>query len=173
MTVGRAFAYFAYAKVDIAIVEVGLGGRLDSTNIITPEVSLITNLDGSYRYFRSTLAQIAYEKAGIIKYKVPVVISEYQRETAEVFMTVAKEREAPIVFASQIVDEVFTSDLKGFYQEQNKKGVLATLKCLEGFNISFEAIQQGFLNTVKNTGLLGRWQQLNEIPKVIVIQLII
>lgn len=113
------------------------------------------------------MAQIAYEKAGIIKYKVPVVISEYQRETAEVFMTVAKEREAPIVFASQIVDEVFTSDLKGFYQEQNKKGVLATLKCLEGFNISFEAIQQGFLNTVKNTGLLGRWQQLNEIPKVI------
>ena len=168
MTVGMAFAYFAYAKVDIAIVEVGLGGRLDSTNIITPEVSLITNIGWDHTdILGSTLAHIAYEKAGIIKYKVPVVISEYQRETAEVFMTVAKEREAPIVFASQIVDEVFTSDLKGFYQEQNKKGVLATLKCLEGFNISFEAIQQGFLNTVKNTGLLGRWQQLNEIPKVI------
>ena len=121
MTVGLAFDYFAEEKVDIGVIEVGLGGRFDSTNIITPEVSLITNISKDHTdILGNTLPEIAFEKAGIIKKNTPVVISEYQEETAPVFIKRAKEEKAPIVFANELTTNL-TTDLQGIYQEKNIK----------------------------------------------------
>jgi dihydrofolate synthase/folylpolyglutamate synthase len=171
MTVGLAFEYFAEEKVDIAIIEVGLGGRLDATNIITPLVSIITNIGIDHvQFLGNTLESIATEKAGIIKPEIPVVIGEYTTETKPVFLAKAKENKAEIYFASDLISETQPSDLIGDYQEHNKKTVIQAFKILNGqtdFKISGESIKSGLLNVVKNTGLLGRWQQLSEHPKVI------
>ena len=170
MTVGMAFDYFAKEKVDIAIIEVGLGGRLDSTNIITPEVSVITNIGLDHTQFLGdTLELIAFEKGGIIKPRIPVVVGETQKETAPVFLGLAEKQGSDLVFADKVVTENYDSDLKGSYQAKNIKTVIQTIKTLkeQGFNISNKNIKEGLLNVVKNTGLLGRWQVLNQSPKVV------
>ncbi len=170
MTVGLAFDYYRKEKVDVAIVEVGMGGRLDSTNIITPEVSVITNIGLDHTQFLGdTLEKVAAEKGGIIKEGIPVVIGETLPETKQVFERIAIERNTAIIFAENIPSLGYTSDLKGIYQQKNIKTVLASLRILQknGWNISEENIAKGLLNTVKNTGLMGRWQILNETPKVI------
>nr|WP_315201449.1 folylpolyglutamate synthase/dihydrofolate synthase family protein [uncultured Flavobacterium sp.] len=171
MSVGLAFDYFAKEKVDIAIIEVGLGGRLDATNIITPLVSVITNIGIDHvQFLGNTLESIATEKAGIIKPEIPVVIGEYTPETQPIFLAKAKENNAEIYFASDLISATEPSDLIGDYQEHNKKTVIQTFKILNeqtDFKISDENIKSGLLHVVKNTGLLGRWQQLGENPKVI------
>lgn len=170
MTVGMAFDYFAKQNIDIAVVEVGLGGRLDSTNIVTPEVSIITNIGLDHTQFLGdTLEAIAFEKGGIIKPNIPVVIGETQKETAPVFKSLAKSCDSEILFADQLVSEVYKSDLMGSYQSKNIKTVIQTVKQLQGkgFKISKKNIKQGLLKVVKNTGLLGRWQILKERPKVV------
>ena len=169
MTVGMAFSYFAEEKVDIAVIEVGLGGRFDSTNIITPEVSLITNISKDHTdILGDTLPKIAFEKAGIIKQNVPVVISEYQEETAPVFTARAKEMKAPIIFANHI-ETSLTTDLQGAYQEKNIKGVIAVTELLihQGWDITPENIAQGLLHVVHNTNLKGRWQTLGSYPTIV------
>ena len=170
MTVGMAFDYFAKQNIDIAFVEVGLGGRLDSTNIVTPEVSIITNIGLDHTQFLGdTLEAIAFEKGGIIKPNIPVVIGETQKETAPVFKSLAKSCDSEILFADQLVSEVYKSDLMGSYQSKNIKTVIQTVKQLQGkgFKISNKNLKQGLLKVVKNTGLLGRWQILKERPKVV------
>ncbi|WP_055443015.1 bifunctional folylpolyglutamate synthase/dihydrofolate synthase [Lacinutrix himadriensis] len=170
MTVGMAFDYFAKQKVDIAIIEVGLGGRLDSTNIITPEVSVITNIGLDHTQFLgNTLPAIAEEKGGIIKKNIPVVIGETQGETKSVFNRIAAEASSKIDYADQLITTSYTSDLKGSYQEKNIKTVLQTISVLQKQNwkISQSNIEKGLQQVVKNTGLKGRWQILNENPKVI------
>lgn len=171
MTVGLAFDYFANEKVDIAIIEVGLGGRLDATNIITPLVSVITNIGIDHvQFLGNTLESIATEKAGIIKPEIPVVIGEYTPETQPVFLAKAKENNSEIYFASDLISETYPSDLIGDYQEHNKKTVLQTFKILNeqsDFNVNHENIKSGLLHVVKNTGLLGRWQQLGSEPKIV------
>lgn len=170
MTVGLAFQYFSDEAVDIAVIEVGLGGRLDSTNIITPEVSVITNIGLDHTQFLGdTLEKIAFEKGGIIKDEVPVVIGEFQKETLPVFEKLANEKNAPLFLASKQPIISFVSDLKGTYQKHNLKTVFQTLQVLKekGFILKDEAIKNGLLNVVKNTGLMGRWQVLSDSPKVI------
>lgn len=170
MTVGLAFDYFAKENVDIAVIETGMGGRLDSTNIITPILSVITNIGLDHMQFLgNTIASIATEKAGIIKPNVPVIIGEYVAETRPVFVGKAKESGAAIYFASDLVKDDFESDLKGKYQSRNKKTVLQAIAILndKGFSITDDATKTGLLNVVKNTGLMGRWHQLQEFPTVI------
>ena len=168
MTVGMAFDFFAREKVDIAIIEVGLGGRLDSTNIITPEVSLITNIGYDHLdILGDTLQKIALEKAGIIKENVPVVISEYQKEIADVFSGVAKEKKSKIVFAEKEIKKAYETSLLGNCQSKNVKGVVVTIQELTGFDIFENHIEKGLMNIVENTGLMGRWQILQDDPTVI------
>ncbi|WP_338378097.1 folylpolyglutamate synthase/dihydrofolate synthase family protein [uncultured Flavobacterium sp.] len=169
MTVGLAFQYFADEKVDIAIIEVGMGGRLDSTNIITPLVSVITNIGLDHTQFLgNTLELIAAEKAGIIKQNVPVVIGEYISKTKNVFTEIAQKNNASIYFAQENDHEDLPCDLLGNYQIQNKKTVLQTINLLKDYlKVSEGNIKLGLLNVVKNTGLLGRWQQLGKNPKII------
>ncbi|MBA6154510.1 bifunctional folylpolyglutamate synthase/dihydrofolate synthase [Gelidibacter maritimus] len=172
MTVGMAFDYFSIEKVDIAIVEVGMGGRLDSTNIIAPELSIITNIGLDHTQFLgNTLEAIAFEKAGIIKSNVPVVIGETQPKTVNVFKEVATARRAEIYFADQVaVINDYESDLKGDYQIKNKATALCAIHILQEkneFDISEAAIKNGFLSVITNTGLKGRWQILQEQPKII------
>jgi dihydrofolate synthase/folylpolyglutamate synthase len=168
MSVGLAFGYFANEKVDIAIIEVGLGGRLDSTNIIIPEVSLITNIGFDHMdILGNTLEEIALEKAGIIKENVPVVISETQSELIETFKLVAARQNAKITFAETKVKARYETSLLGNYQAKNIKGVIAALSELKGYLIFEKHITDGLLNVVENTGLLGRWQVLQKEPLVI------
>ena len=169
MTVGLAFQYFADKKVDVALIEVGMGGRLDSTNIITPLLSVITNIGLDHTQFLgSTLELIAIEKAGIIKQNIPVVIGEYLVETKPVFNQIALKNKAAIYFAQEKLFEDLPCGLVGDYQKQNKKTVLQTVELLHNhFNISEQAIKKGFLNVIENTGLLGRWQQIGVNPTVI------
>ena len=168
LTVGMAFEYFSAEAVDIAVIEVGLGGRLDSTNIITPEVSLITNIGMDHMEFLGdTLPKIAREKAGIIKPGVPVVVSESQDEVADVFKEIAAERKAPLVFADQQDLPAYTTSLMGNYQKRNIRGVLATLSSLEKFPVQEVDISKGLLKVAENTGLQGRWQTLGEHPRII------
>lgn len=169
-TVGLAFDYFSKKQVDIAVIETGLGGRLDSTNVITPLVSVITNIGKDHTQFLGdTLEKIASEKAGIIKKNIPIVIGETQQETKQIFIDKAIEMSAKIFFADKIITTNYESDLKGIYQEKNKKTVLAAIQQLmnSGFSIAEENIKNGLLNVVKNTGLLGRWQILSENPLTI------
>ena len=167
MTVGLAFDYFANEKVDIAIVEVGLGGRLDSTNIITPEISVITNIGLDHTQFLGdTLPEIASEKAGIIKKKIPVVIGEKQPEVKSVFQEKATESAAEVIFVSNDMKE-YKTDLLGDYQKANSKTAVTAIRHLKGFQISEKNILEGLLHVVKNTNLKGRWQLLQENPKVI------
>ncbi|MBC6998494.1 folylpolyglutamate synthase/dihydrofolate synthase family protein [Cytophaga sp. FL35] len=169
MTVGMAFDYFAKEKVDVAVIEVGLGGRLDSTNIITPLVSLITNIGYDHTdMLGDTLEKIAYEKAGIIKEGVPVVISEFQEETRPVFEKVAKDRKSPIVFAEELKLPDYRTSLLGDYQTKNIKGVLAVVKILKDtLKISEAHIKNGLARVTENTGLMGRWQVLSQEPMVV------
>lgn len=169
MTVGLAFAYFKQEQTDIAIIETGLGGRLDSTNVITPLASVITNIGMDHMHFLgNTLEAIAGEKAGIIKPGVPAVIGEYTGETMPVFLAKAKHCDAPIYFAQEGEFPDYASDLKGNYQKQNKRTVQQTLEVLRDvLPVSTVAIQQGLLNVVRNTGLLGRWQQVHSNPAAI------
>lgn len=170
MSVGMAFDYFSKQKVDIAVIEVGMGGRLDSTNIIIPEVSVITNIGLDHTQFLgNTLEAIAAEKAGIIKPNIPVVIGETQKETTAVFKNVAETNKSKIVFADQQITNLYKSDLAGLYQSKNIITVIHSIKALQNkrFIINEQHIKRGLLNVVKNTGLMGRWQILHTNPKVV------
>ena len=170
MTVGLAFDCFAKHNVDVAIIEVGLGGRLDSTNIISPVVSVITNIGLDHTQFLGeTLPEIAFEKAGIIKNGIPVVIGEYQKETFPVFEKIAKANKATLYLAQKNISQNYKTDLKGTYQLNNLKTTVQTCTVLneKGFNISPNNIETGLINVASNTGLLGRWQILQTKPKVI------
>ena len=190
MTVALAFDYFAKEKIDIAVVEVGLGGRLDSTNIITPLLSVITNIGFDHTdLLGDTLPKIACEKAGIIKDGVPVVVSQFQPEVSQVFTDKANETKSELIFAEQQYkvekieySDVFQSitinhqgvlnawdlDLMGSYQKYNLAGVLASIDALNkvGLSISIDNIATGLKVVQKATGLMGRWQKLQESPKV-------
>ena len=168
MTVAMAFSYFAQEDVDIAIIEVGLGGRLDSTNIITPEVSLITNIGFDHvAVLGNTLGSIAREKGGIIKPGVPVVVSETHEDTASIFRELAEAQGSAIIFADQVEWPEYQTDLSGEYQRLNINGVLATVHALQGFTVPETAVVNGLKKVVKNTGMQGRWQVLAESPKII------
>ncbi|MFR9165843.1 MAG: bifunctional folylpolyglutamate synthase/dihydrofolate synthase [Dysgonomonas sp.] len=188
LTMMMAFRYFADMNVDVAVIEVGLGGRLDSTNIITPELSVITNISFDHTQFLgNTLVKIAGEKAGIIKPNIPVVIGEANDETRKVFEDKADDVGAPVCFAedadwimaSSQKDgflelktkniPVLKSELTGIYQIKNAATVLNAVEILSrsGFSISNDAIKQGFANVSELTGLMGRWQILQDKPKVI------
>lgn len=192
-TVGLAFDYFVNKEVDVAVIEVGLGGRLDSTNVINPVVSVITNIGFDHmNLLGDTLPKIAAEKAGIIKSRKPVVVSQYQPEIANVFTEKAKELKSLIQFSSKDFKIVETKkdginlsvsvldkktngtkkyilDLAGTYQMKNLLGVLAALNVIaeNGFIISEDDIENGLKSVVKLTGLLGRWQTISEKPLVI------
>jgi dihydrofolate synthase / folylpolyglutamate synthase len=171
MSVGLAFDYFAKEKIDIAIIEVGIGGRLDATNIITPLISVITNIGLDHTQFLgNTLAAVAGEKAGIIKSNIPVVIGEYTPETQPVFLATAKANQSELYFASDLITATYPSDLIGDYQVHNKKTVIQTLSVLNQ-NTTFQTNEshweKGLSQVVKNTGLQGRWQQLGDFPKII------
>jgi dihydrofolate synthase/folylpolyglutamate synthase len=170
MTVGMAFSYFEKQNVDIAVIEVGLGGRLDSTNIITPEVSVITNIGMDHTQFLGeTLKEIATEKAGIIKVNVPVVIGETQDEIQSVFSDKAKTVNADLFFADASEHQVFPCSLLGEYQQKNIKTALQTLSVLKtkGLTVKEQHIKKGLMQVQKHTGLRGRWEILSEHPKVI------
>lgn len=165
LTVGMAFDYFAKNSLDYAVIEVGLGGRLDATNIIHPILSLITNIGIDHTQFLgNTLLEIAREKAGIIKQNTPVVVSEYQEEVYELFESIATDKDAPIYLAPSVD---YSSDLKGSYQKNNIRGVVELLRRIPGLALTDETIQEGLLHTVVNTRLLGRWQVLENNPFVV------
>lgn len=175
MTVGLAFDYFARQQVDIAVIEVGMGGRLDSTNVIRPELSIITNIGLDHTQFLGdTLEKIAAEKAGIIKEGVPVVIGETQPETEPLFRRVATEHHAPITFADQHYHigriEDYTTELTGEYQKKNIATVLQAVDVLRSnseFRIQNSELQRGLSRVVTNTHLLGRWQTIGTDPLTI------
>ncbi|WP_257669003.1 bifunctional folylpolyglutamate synthase/dihydrofolate synthase [Parapedobacter tibetensis] len=193
VTVAMAFDHFAREQVDIVIVETGLGGRLDSTNVITPLVSVITNIGYDHTFMLgNTLAEIAHEKAGIIKPHVPIVIGEWQREVAGVFERVAMEKSSRLVYAPQLwhvrvtgrdtdylylnavhqqiaQETTYILDLKGIYQANNVPGVLCTIDELRrlGFSIEDTHIQRALKQVQQLTGLMGRWQTLSTHPLVI------
>jgi dihydrofolate synthase/folylpolyglutamate synthase len=193
ITVAIAFEYFAQEKVDIAIIETGLGGRLDSTNIITPELSIITNIGWDHmNILGDTLEKIAVEKAGIIKQKIPVVIGEMQPETKSVFEAIAKEKNAPIYFAENKrttaatawhnhalmvtvtgrhhqEKKIYELELAGIYQAKNLLTVLEAIEQLQnlGWRITEENIVEGLKQTKKLTGLHGRWEIIHQKPTVV------
>ena len=193
MTVGMAFDYFAREQVDVAVIEVGMGGRLDSTNVITPLLSIITNIGLDHTQFLGdTLEKIAGEKAGIIKDEIPVVIGETQPETAPVFRSVATLHHAPITFADQhyhVIEEngkwmvaslrpseketkgaALSPELTGEYQKKNIATVLEAVDMLRNttdFNLTPAAVQRGIARVVTNTHLHGRWQTIGTAPLTI------
>lgn len=170
MTVGLAFDYFAQSSIDIAIVETGMGGRLDSTNVITPILSIITNIGLDHiQFLGGTLEAIAGEKAGIIKPGVPVVIGQYTKETLEVFQRVAKNLNAPLIKADEQEYEDYYSDLSGVYQRHNKKTVQSAIGQLRtlGYTIDQADILKGLAQVQNLTGLMGRWQIIGQKPQVI------
>lgn len=174
LTTALAFKYFEEEKVDVAVVEVGLGGRLDCTNIITPVLSIITNISYDHTQFLGdTLAQIAAEKAGIIKPGVPVVIGEAPDAAVhEVFQKKAIEMGAPIRFADEETWPDVVCELKGLYQQKNAATVQCAIDVLRNltpppFNLPPVAVNQGFTQVHELTGLSGRWQQLQTTPKVV------
>ncbi len=170
MTVGLAFEHFAKQHVDIAIIEVGLGGRLDSTNIILPELSIITNISKDHtQMLGNTIAKIAFEKAGIIKANTPVVIGEFTPETKTIFQEKALKTTSPIYYVNQQQENTFTTDLLGDYQQKNINTTVQAITILKNkfSKITNTSIQKGLQNVVKNTGLKGRWQILNKEPLTI------
>ena len=169
MTVGLAYQYFSDKKVDIAIIEVGMGGRLDATNTITPLLSVITNIGKDHTQFLGdTLEKIAFEKAGIIKQNIPVIIGEYTSQTKPVFIEVATKNNSEIYFAQDKNHPDYPCGLLGDYQLKNKKTVIEVFRNLKSdFKITEDDIKNGILNVVQNTHLQGRWQILKENPKVI------
>ena len=167
MTVGLALWYFKKKQVELAIIEVGLGGRLDATNIITPILSIITNIGLDHTQFLgNTHVNIAREKAGIIKNRIPVVIGDRDIRTQEVFIEVAKTNNAPIYFAEDSPTN-FSSDLKGNYQTKNIKTVISALNHLPNVHLEKNIIRQGLSSVTTNTGLKGRWQTIKMSPQVI------
>lgn len=195
ITVAMAFDYFARNEVDIAVIEVGLGGRFDSTNVITPELSVITNISFDHmKQLGDTLPKIAWEKAGIIKPDIPVIISErHTGEVDEVFVSVAQTNQSSITFAADqweikdvklenglmnlqvedLEENTLLSDLQleltGSYQCKNILGVLTSIKTLrkQGWDIPDSALNEGLASTCSVTGLKGRWQVLNTLPLVV------
>ncbi len=169
MTVGMAFWYFEKEKVDVAVIETGMGGRLDSTNIITPALSVITNIGLDHMQFLgNTLTAIAGEKAGIIKKGIPVVIGEYDAETFPVFQGKAATESAPMYKAWEIGDVSYAVPLAGDYQQKNIKTVITALKAIQNeFPVTEADIAEGFLDVVKNSGLHGRWEQVHTTPTAI------
>ena len=173
LTTAMAFRYFADAGVDVAVVEVGLGGRLDCTNIIRPDLCIITNISLDHvQFLGDTLAKIAGEKAGIIKPGIPVVIGEATPETRPVFAKRAEETGAPIHFAEEEAVRDYPDmefELKGLYQAKNRRTLLAALPLLQeaGYRIREEHIRNGFARVTELTGLMGRWQKLQEHPMLV------
>ena len=173
LTTAMAFRYFADERVDVAVVEVGLGGRLDCTNIIRPDLCVITNISFDHvQFLGDTLAKIAGEKAGIIKRGVPVVIGEATEETRPVFEAKAKETDAPIYFAEDCDREDYPDiefELKGLYQKKNKQTLLTALPLLKeaGYHIDEQAVRSGFAHVTSLTGLMGRWQKLQNSPTLV------
>lgn len=173
LTTAMAFRYFADEKVDVAVIEVGLGGRLDCTNIIRPDLCIITNISLDHTQFLgSTLAQIAGEKAGIIKSGIPVVIGETTPETKPAFLQKAQEVAAPIYFAEENDREDYPGvefELKGLYQTKNKRTILTALPLLKeaGYRLDEQSVRSGFAHVVELTGLMGRWQKLQDSPTLI------
>ncbi|MBQ0047940.1 MAG: bifunctional folylpolyglutamate synthase/dihydrofolate synthase [Prevotellaceae bacterium] len=189
LTTAMAFKWFEIQQVDVAVIEVGLGGRLDCTNIISPEVCVITNISFDHvQFLGNTLAKIAGEKAGIIKEHTPVVIGETVPETKPVFEAKAKEMDSPIIFAEdseEIIEFSFNSNggidyntktygiinaqLGGFCQTKNAATILCAVEQLKqrGFCISNENVKQGFSDVCGMTGLMGRWQTIQQSPKVV------
>ena len=169
-TVAFAFDVLAHEKVDIAIIETGLGGRLDSTNVISPELSVITNIGLDHTQFLGdTLELIAKEKAGIIKEETPVVVVNTSSQK-QVFKTIANAKNAPLHLTESLNRAPsLQSDLKGSYQKENIKGVYHTWFILRkmGWKISFPQLENGLKNVVKNTGLRGRWETLSKSPLII------
>lgn len=170
LTTAMAFKYFADSHVDIAVIEVGLGGRLDCTNIITPILSVITNISFDHTQFLGdTLEKIAMEKAGIIKRNIPIVIGETTPETRNVFIQKAKEMNAPIFFAEEYNNPIANEldfELKGSYQLKNKQTILCAVNHLP-LSISPSSVKEGLSHVVELTGLMGRWQTIRERPTVI------
>ena len=190
ITVAMAFDYFAQQKIDIAIIEVGLGGRLDSTNVIVPELSVITNIGWDHmNMLGNSLEEIAFEKAGIIKENIPVVIGEKKAGTETVFRNVASEKPSPIFFAeenfsanryvihtSSIEIDVednnnnitkYQLDLPGIYQTKNLVTVLQAVDLMKEWKISKEHIKRGLQKVKQITGLYGRWEVIHEQPTVV------
>jgi dihydrofolate synthase/folylpolyglutamate synthase len=168
MTVGLAFSYFSKKEVDIAVIEVGMGGRLDGTNLIQPEFCVITNIGMDHTQFLGdSLVEIAGEKAGIIKPKIPVIIGLTQVETQTVFEEKSRQLKAEIIFADQMNAIEYESDLKGTYQRQNIQTAVVGLQHLKGFDLHPEKLEKGLMNVVANTGIQGRWQVINDTPKIV------
>jgi len=183
LTMEMAFDYFAAEQVDVAVIEVGLGGRLDSTNVITPELSIITNISFDHMQFLgNTLPEIAAEKAGIIKQHIPVVIGEAEGEVKEVFVNKAATMKAPLFFAEQQVQlqpeanrfscakyPHLEVELHGLYQQKNVTTVLAAIEQLKdkGFVLSEKAVREGLSRVIELTGLQGRWQALQTRPTIV------
>ena len=169
LTTAMAFKYFADENVDVAVIEVGLGGRLDCTNIISPVLSIITNISFDHvNLLGNTLEKIASEKAGIIKHGVPVVIGETTSETRPVFEAKAKEVDTQIVFAEEKDIPEIAFELGGDYQQKNLRTIITALSILRGtFDISEHNIRDGLSSVCERTGLMGRWQTLNECPKTV------
>ena len=189
LTTAMAFNWFAMQGVDVAVIEVGLGGRLDCTNIISPDLCVITNISFDHiQFLGDTLAKIASEKAGIIKPKIPVVIGEIHPETESVFINKSDLESAPIHFAqreSSVQKAIFTPEggityytteypllkgqLGGYCQVKNTQTILTAVRILQekGYHIEKEHVYQGFAEVCLLTGLMGRWQILQEQPKMI------
>ena len=170
MTVGLAFDYFSKNKVDIAIIEVGMGGRLDSTNIINPILSIITNISLDHtRFLGSNISDIAKEKAGIIKDNIPVVIGQTQQEISPIFTDIAKSKNSEIIFADHSIYDTYDCDLKGDYQKKNIITVLKSTEILKhlDYKINDSHIKTGLSNVSNNTGLQGRWQVIQRKPMII------
>lgn len=188
LTTAMAFHYFAEQQVDVAVIEVGLGGRLDCTNIISPDLTLITNISFDHvGFLGDTLAKIAHEKAGIIKPHTPIIIGEHNDETRPVFTAEATDKQAPIIFAQDT--PLFTgkessahydiyhgtpygalhAELRGYCQEKNVNTLLHAIGELQriGYTISEKAVHEAFAHVCQLTGLRGRWQQLHEAPRLI------
>tara|TARA_B100001027_G_scaffold163948_1_gene116252 strand:+ start:373 stop:1566 length:1194 start_codon:yes stop_codon:yes gene_type:complete len=170
MTVGMAFDYFKNQNVDIAVIEVGMGGRLDSTNIINPLLSVITNISLDHtKFLGNSIKDIAKEKAGIIKENKAVIIGETHPETKEVFIQSAKDKKSDIIFADQNNHESYPTDLNGYYQQKNQKTALEALYFLssKNYKIPEVALHKGLNKVIQNTGLRGRWEILSKNPLII------
>ncbi len=169
ITTIMAFEIFAREKVDFAIIETGLGGRLDATNIVTPILSVITSISLDHTsILGDSISKIAFEKAGIIKKGVPVVLGKVPKEASEEITRIAQQKNSVVYFSNSITS-VYPSDLQGNYQIENQKTVLKSIEVLrlEGFCINEKAVQQGLLHVKQNTGLRGRWEVQQKSPTII------
>lgn len=165
ITTLMAFSYFAHENVDIAVIETGLGGRLDSTNIITPILSVVTNVSFDHvNLLGDTLEKIATEKAGILKANIPAVVGEMPLGLRPIFT----ERTKNVIFAEDMANSNYEFELKGYCQEKNKKTILSAVKLLKDeLNIKEENIAEGLKHVIELTSLMGRWQKLSSSPLII------